>query len=353
MPGRLTRLSLVDTARTTTAPRPRLKPRGLPPALAPHEVYVSTSPGDAAIYGRDLLGRHQVQVDAGHTGDFRASYHGVLLRDVTIGYLDYATAVTVAVEELGDDQLVIVPASGTSLISSDAVDVEASPVMAAVPRPGAAMDVRCDADTAHLVMRVNRSALDVHLSRLLGRTLDRPLEFDLAFDLSSSTSSRWNFAVQMLHAELLDPRSLLHESVGLGQMEEFVMSSLLYSQRSSYSDELTRSVGQTISATVRQARDHIDQNLSRPLAVEDIAAAVEVSVRTLQNNFRADLGQTPTSYIRNRRLERARADLADARPGTGVTVTDVALRWGFTHLGRFAVVYRNRFGESPSQTLRS
>ena len=28
------------------------------------------------------------------------------------------------------------------------------------------------------------------------------------------------------------------------------------------------------------------------------------------------------------------------------------MKWGFCHLGRFAVEYRRRFGESPSQTLR-
>ncbi len=34
----------------------------------------------------------------------------------------------------------------------------------------------------------------------------------------------------------------------------------------------------------------------------------------------------------------------------GTTVTEVALRWGFYHLGRFAQEYRALFGQSPSQT---
>ena len=76
-------------------------------------------------------------------------------------------------------------------------------------------------------------------------------------------------------------------------------------------------------------------------------------MRTVQNQFREKLHETPTEYLRNRRLERARAELADAPPDSGVTVTDVAVRWGFHHLGRFATTYRARFGESPSHTLRS
>ena len=35
-----------------------------------------------------------------------------------------------------------------------------------------------------------------------------------------------------------------------------------------------------------------------------------------------------------------------------VTVTDIALQWGFGHLGKFSVAYKQRFGESPSTIFR-
>ena len=44
-------------------------------------------------------------------------------------------------------------------------------------------------------------------------------------------------------------------------------------------------------------------------------------------------------------------DRAASDPARRPTVADVAYRWGFTHLGRFAQDYRTRYGESPSQTL--
>ena len=53
-------------------------------------------------------------------------------------------------------------------------------------------------------------------------------------------------------------------------------------------------------------------------------------------------------YLQQCRLERARADLLDAR----ASVTETAYRWGFGNLGDFAARYRERFGEKPSETLR-
>ncbi len=353
MPGTLKRLASLDTTRTSLAPRPRLKPRGLPPALAAHAIYSAFNPADAAAYGQDMLGAHRVVIDTADVEDFQATFHGVLLRDITLGYLDYSTAVTVDVLELGNDHLVIVPANGESTVTNQERAVQASPVMAVLPAPGTAMTLSCERDAAHLLVRISHAALDLHLSRLLGRSIDRPLEFDLGFDLSTGTASRWNFAVQMLHAEILDMQSLLHTGVGVGQLEEFVMSSLLYTQPSNYTEQLHNTSGVLSHRAVRIATEYIERNLAEPITVQDIANEAEVSVRTLQGQFKKDLGQTPTSYLRNRRLDRARADLADTSPNGSDTVTQTAYRWGFTHMGRFSVTYRNRFGETPSQTLRT
>jgi len=303
------------------------------------------------MYGTDLFGPHRVFVD-GPTQGFTATFHGVLIRDVTLGYLDYNTAVRVEVQQLTSNVLVIVPATGLSTVTTADQTINASPVMAVIGQPNAPMTLECPADAAHVVVRIERDALETHLSRLLGRTVDRPIEFEPRFDLSTSSASRWNFAVQMLHAELYEADSLLYSGRGLGPIEEFLMSALLYCQPSSYSDYLTNPAAPA-SQRVISAIDFIEQRLSTDLAVSQIANAMQVSVRTLQNQFRDELNQSPTRFIQNRRLERARSDLADASSASGATVTDIASRWGFSHLGRFAATYKSRFGESPSQTLRS
>jgi AraC-like DNA-binding protein len=60
----------------------------------------------------------------------------------------------------------------------------------------------------------------------------------------------------------------------------------------------------------------------------------------------------PTTYGRLRRLNLVRATLRRADPAT-VTVAEVARRYGFSELGRFATTYRSVFGEVPSTTLRT
>ncbi len=81
-----------------------------------------------------------------------------------------------------------------------------------------------------------------------------------------------------------------------------------------------------------------------------MADAAGVSVRRLQEGFREYVGMSPREYLNDVRLARVNRELSD--PGAGTSVTDVAMKWGFTHTGRFAATYRRKYGEGPSDTLR-
>ena len=56
-------------------------------------------------------------------------------------------------------------------------------------------------------------------------------------------------------------------------------------------------------------------------------------------------------YARMRRLDTVREALKQSDPRRA-SVTDIAMRFGFWELDRFAAAYRQRFGEPPSSTLR-
>lgn len=348
----LSRLHKIDTSRLTNQVRPRLKPRGLPPALEDHLVWATRDVAEAEQLGRELYGPHRLSIVDERPQDFHASYHAVRLRDVTLGYLDYSAEVRVEADRLPSTFLVLVPMSGHSIVHTVRTTSQATPITAVLPRPERPVVIECNRLAPHLMVRIEQHALLVHLSRILGRALDEPLVFDVQLDLSLPEANRWNFAIQMLHAELFEQGSLLYKGIGAGQLDEFVMSSLLYAHRSSYSEFLTRPGQGVEHRATRAAKDFIEMHLAEPITVADIAAAAGVSERTLQAAFQSELSTTPTAYVRTRRLERAHADLADAAATDMVSVTTIAARWGFGHLGRFAAEYKARFGESPSQTLR-
>lgn len=103
------------------------------------------------------------------------------------------------------------------------------------------------------------------------------------------------------------------------------------------------------SRSLQTALDFIMANLGVPLMLSDIAAAAGISVRSLQDRFRRDLGQTPVQFIIDQRLEHAHRDLLS--PGNdALPVAAIARRWGFAHLSDFGQRYRKRYGCTPSAT---
>jgi AraC-like DNA-binding protein len=101
---------------------------------------------------------------------------------------------------------------------------------------------------------------------------------------------------------------------------------------------------------LRRAMAFIDDNAHTDISLSEIAAAVYVTPRALQYMFRRHRDCTPMEYVRRVRLHHAHLDLvAGNRPSTSVAA--IARRWGFSHIGRFAIAYRQAYGQSPHVTL--
>ncbi len=110
--------------------------------------------------------------------------------------------------------------------------------------------------------------------------------------------------------------------------------------------------GARAPSAIRRAVAFIESHADRDIGLGDIAVACGVSSRTVQVAFRRHLDTTPTAYLRKVRLDLAHAELLAASPGSELTVTEVAYRWGFSSPSRFAERYRAEFGHPPSEMLR-
>lgn len=102
--------------------------------------------------------------------------------------------------------------------------------------------------------------------------------------------------------------------------------------------------------SVRRALAVLEAHEHDPVSVAELCRQLRVSERTLQRAFQETLGVGLRAYERERRLRGVHG--AILTEGHRRSVTDIAMSFGFWHLGRFAGAYKATFGCSPSETCR-
>jgi AraC family ethanolamine operon transcriptional activator len=102
---------------------------------------------------------------------------------------------------------------------------------------------------------------------------------------------------------------------------------------------------------IRRAEEYLEGRGDHSVRIDDLCVAACTSLSRLERAFRETFGVSPRRYLVLRRLAVVRGELLRGTPDT--SITEVATRWGFFHLGRFSQEYRELFAERPSQTLRT
>jgi len=97
--------------------------------------------------------------------------------------------------------------------------------------------------------------------------------------------------------------------------------------------------------------DYIMDNLSDPsLSPDSIAAGTFISTRQLHKLFHAER-VTVSQWVRDRRLEACRRQLAD--PGDSrLSVSDIAASWGIFDAAHFSRIFKQAYGQSPREYRR-
>ena len=110
-------------------------------------------------------------------------------------------------------------------------------------------------------------------------------------------------------------------------------------------------VSARLPAKYRRAYRYIIENIDREdLTTREVAAEMNVTMRTIQLVFKRALGVTPCGLIRSLRMEGIREALLDEN-GPAPSIYDTAARWGLKSRSTLAKGYRRHFNESPSETI--
>jgi AraC-like DNA-binding protein len=212
---------------------------------------------------------------------------------------------------------------------------------------GIGTDLQFDGMFCQNGVRLDPERLERLCASWLGRPLDRPLRFALQ-PFSPTLEQTWSGILQFLRSSSAAMPAL--GPVAAASLDDFILTAVLQGHPHSFSEDLAAPASAIVPGLIRRAERFMAENAGSPISIADIAAEVGASVRALQAGFREWRQSTPMTELRRIRLQRVREALLE--PDETTEVTDVALRWGFVHLGRFSAAYKTAFGEAPGITLR-
>jgi AraC-like DNA-binding protein len=199
------------------------------------------------------------------------------------------------------------------------------------------------------VIALNPVQLEYYGRALSGKPFSLPPEASIL-----GPSPRDAARLRRLHAQICrlaetKPRILSHSEVARA-LEQDLIQALVAS--------LTTTA---VRAQGVDKRDHasimisfeevLAQRLGDSLHMPTLCELIGVTQQALRSSCAEFLGMSPTRYVLLRRLRQVRITLRDAEPDA-LSIAELARRFGFEQLARFAAAYQAVFGEAPSTTLQ-
>jgi|GEM_PF-1939430 AraC-type DNA-binding domain-containing proteins len=142
------------------------------------------------------------------------------------------------------------------------------------------------------------------------------------------------FMEEMLHA-------FHYAAMDRGVVGNLILSRLAFELERSRS--LARSLA--IPPQLGLATDFINRNYGKPLSLQDVAGAADVSVSHLHMLFRVHLGESPHQFLIQKRLRAAGHALATGNQ----SIKAVAAEVGYPNAESFCRAFRKFFGRSASE----
>ncbi len=200
-----------------------------------------------------------------------------------------------------------------------------------------------------IYIQVDKQTLHRAYYSLTGDQSRKAIVFDPTIDLTETAGQSLSAIVRTLVEMCEQGSPVIAQSKTASLYQELLANTLLTCFKHDQFDHLDQPAKRTSNRVVKLAEEYIHANSDDIISSSDIANAAGVSIRSLQRSFVDTNGTSPMRYLKQLRLERARSRLLAAAKGT--TVTEIAFASGFSHLGAFSVEYRQKFGETPRETL--
>jgi AraC-like DNA-binding protein len=300
---------------------------------------------------RAFLRAKEYEVDFSHGGaqqiDLRIN--GVYLPGSYVGFYQFGAPIVARSSPNRHDYWINLPLEESISATIGTETLICGPRQGYVSSPTLQCVIRTQGPGARVHVQITEERLNRQLAALLGEPPSVPVVFAGSIDLTKGYGRSLGMYVGLAISDLEGSDALHSNPIVTGLFEECITTKLLLEHPNNYSDLLGRRQRSIAPASVKRVMEYINAELTSPVGLADLIVVSGVAGRTLFKHFKDAYGVSPMQYLRSVRLDKVREALLYATRADSVSA--IALGWGFSHLGRFSVEYRQRYGESPSQTL--
>lgn len=311
-------------------------------SLAGATILQGAHPEEVSSFVNQHIGQHRLEMLGGDKRQSRLSFRE--FAGFGLSQLSYGNHVRVRSPELESIYHFQIVTRGECVWRQPGERMKVHSGQAVMVNPYEKIDLEYSEDCEKLIIKMPEHVLNNARAVANGRLPDGGIRFERTpVDLRTCPAM-----VNIMEAVLSELEEAEDDDISLvcTSYREIILKKLLKMFPSNWSGQ---EPGAACTPALGRVLGYIEQNIRDNIDIEELSSVSNMSVRSIYNAFSKAFSTTPKCYIKQLKLHKLREDLLQ---GKCRNVTEIALDYGFSHLGRFSSDYRKAFGELPSETMK-
>lgn len=304
-------------------------------------VFRAAHPFAVSEYVNEHVGNHDLSLNVSASGTAALAHRK--FGSIDLCRLAYGSEARIVSERLHDIYHLQFILRGQCRYELEQASVSLSPGHLMLINPDDPVDLTYSHDCEKFILRLpmdllNTTCAEHQWHQPQGGIRFRPVPY--RFDALESLLSLLNLICQEAESDVFQPQLYNH----YGRVIATKLMTMLDHNVSLEKPSL-------VDVSFERLVHYIEEHIKSDLCVEKLAAQARMSTRSVYHLFEKHAKTTPKHFIRQKKLQAVHKAMMDPNCQFA-NITALALEYGFTHLGRFAEIYRDTFGMLPSDAIK-
>lgn len=311
-------------------------------ALSQSTVFTEACPHRVSDYVNQHIGNHSIDIEDRSSAPASLAF-AKLDNDISMSKLSYGGQVRVRTPELHDIFHLQIVLNGTCMWRLADQDITLQPGQSMVLNPQDNVDLTYSRDCEKIIIKLSHESMT---SSLLEEGFAVP-DGGPRFSRHVRSLNDLRSLAQLIELMCVESEESTYDLTKRSPYQALFVHKII----NAFDNNITSNSCSSHQRYFELIDEYINDNIRADISMEELAVVSAISKRTLYNLFAKYKNCTPTAYIKHKKLTAIQRLLCQQNHLVR-NITEVALDFGFTHLGRFSSDYKRVFGELPSTTFK-